>query len=62
MARNASPNRSGHDPRTETCRENWKRLAGYHRRSWAETAMYRYKQLIGSTLRARRFYSQRVET
>lgn len=46
---------------TEACRENWKHLAGYHRRSLAETAMYRYKQLIGSTLRARRFDTQQVE-
>ena len=46
---------------TETGRQNWKQLAGYHRRSLAETALYRYKQLIGSTLRARRFDTQQVE-
>lgn len=46
---------------TDTGRQNWKRRAGYHRRSLAETAMYRYKQFIGSSLRACRFDTQRVE-
>jgi hypothetical protein len=56
-------------PRTQTVRacpseagrKGWKRCAGDHRRSWSETAMYRYKQLIGPTLRARCFDTQQVE-
>jgi len=43
-------------------RKKWKQLSGYHRRSLAETQMYRYKQLIGDRLRARAFPNQRVES
>lgn len=50
---------SGH-PRNQAvtdCRKKgrgaWKRDVGYHRRSLAETAVYRFKQLIGSALSAR---------
>lgn len=39
----------------------WKVLTGYHRRSLAETAMYRIKQLMGSTLKARCMERQRTE-
>lgn len=42
-------------------RGKWKRLHGYHRRSLAETAVYRFKQLIGRALRARRLANQRTE-
>jgi hypothetical protein len=45
----------------EAGRKDWKRHSGYHRRSLAETAMYRYKQLIGPSLRARCFETQQVE-
>jgi hypothetical protein len=38
----------------ETCRNQgrsaWKRTVGYHRRSNAETAMFRYKQILGPCL------------
>jgi len=34
-------------------RKAWKITVGYHRRSLAETAVYRFKQLIGGTLSAR---------
>jgi len=41
----------------EACRTQgrsaWKRAAGYHRRSNAETAMFRYKQILGPCLTAR---------
>lgn len=56
---NAAYWEAGH-PRNEAvsqCRKDsraeWKKRVGYHRRSVAETAMYRYKQLIGATLAAR---------
>jgi Transposase DDE domain len=39
-------------------RRQWKQDAGYHRRSLAETAMYRFKQLLGDRLASRRFESQ----
>ena len=34
-------------------RKYWKQQGGYHRRSLAETQMFRYKQIIGDKLRAR---------
>jgi hypothetical protein len=41
----------------EACRTQgrsaWKRTLGYHRRSNAETAMFRYKQILGPCLTAR---------
>jgi hypothetical protein len=55
-------------PRTAAvtaCRElgraTWKQAVGYHRRSVVETAMYRYKQLIGPHLRARLVSTQQCE-
>jgi len=39
----------------------WKKLAGYHRRSLAETAMFRYKTIFGDKLTARHLESQRPE-
>lgn len=39
----------------------WKRQSGYHRRSKAETAMYRFKTIFGERLGARLFASQAVE-
>lgn len=46
---------------TDEGRKEWKRKTGYHRRSLSETAMYRYKTLIGPSLRARLFETQQVE-
>jgi len=40
----------------------WQRATGYGRRSHAETAMFRYKAVIGSSLRARTLPSQKTET
>ncbi|MEM1244076.1 MAG: transposase [Pseudomonadota bacterium] len=45
----------------ERGRGKWKAEGGYHRRSLVETAFYRYKQLLGSKLKARLFENQRVE-
>jgi hypothetical protein len=42
-------------------RAAWKQAVGYHRRSLAETAMYRLKTLFGAGLKARRFGSQVAE-
>ena len=39
----------------------WKQNNSYHRRSLAETAMFRIKTLFGDHLKARRFESQAVE-
>jgi hypothetical protein len=46
----------------DEARAIWKRLVGYHTRSLAETAMYRYKTLFGSNLMARRLDRQKGET
>jgi len=42
-------------------RKKWKQDNGYHRRSLAETAMFRIKTLFGNKLKARNFESQAVE-
>lgn len=42
-------------------RQQWKQESGYHRRSLAETTMFRFKTIFGSTLRRRRFDNQAVE-
>jgi hypothetical protein len=42
-------------------RKAWKHAVGYHRRSLAETAMYRLKTLFGTGLKARHFESQVAE-
>ena len=43
-------------------RKKWKQASGYHRRSLAETLLYRYKHLIGGTLKARSEANQQVES
>jgi IS5 family transposase len=45
----------------DEARRIWKILKGYHRRSLAETAMYRIKQLTGGNMRSREWERQRVE-
>ena len=42
-------------------RLGWQRLVGYGRRSLGETAMFRYKTIIGRGLRARTLSSQKTE-
>jgi hypothetical protein len=39
----------------------WKTLSGYHKRSIAENAMYRLKQLFGTCLSSRSFATQNTE-
>jgi hypothetical protein len=45
----------------EEARKIWKKLMGYHRRSLAETAVYRFKTLFGDNLTARNLKSQKAE-
>ena len=45
----------------DDARKLWKILKGYHRRSLAETAMYRFKTLFGNSLRSRTMKNQRSE-
>jgi len=42
-------------------RKRWKQQSGYHRRSLAETAMSRYKRVVGEKLQAREFGRQCTE-
>lgn len=42
-------------------RKQWKKDGGYHRRSLAETAMYRIKCCFGAKLKNREFENQRAE-
>ena len=42
-------------------RKTWKENNNYHRRSIAETAMFRVKKITGSSLASRKFDSQSVE-
>lgn len=46
----------------EIGRKEWKKEAGYHRRSLAETSMFRFKSIHGSHLYSRKFNSQKNET
>lgn len=55
-------------PRAEAIREcerlgrdKWKKSSGYHRRSLAETAMYRYKTSFGERMFSREFKRQKTE-
>ena len=42
-------------------RKAWKQESGYHRRSLAETTMFRFKTIFGGKLRSRTFDNQAVE-
>jgi hypothetical protein len=42
-------------------RAKWKRESGYHRRSLAETTMFRLKTIFGGKLLSRKFDNQAVE-
>ena len=42
-------------------RAEWKRQSGYHRRSLAETTMFRFKKIFGDNLRAILFENQAAE-
>ena len=43
-------------------RIGWQKSVGYGRRSHAETAMFRFDVIIGSSLRARTLLTQKTET
>ena len=45
----------------EEARKLWKKLSGYHGRSIAETAMYRFKTLFGGSLACREEPYQKAE-
>jgi IS5 family transposase len=45
----------------ELGRPDWKTTVGYHRRSLAETGMFRIKRLLGTRLSTRKFENQQVE-
>lgn len=45
----------------ETSRAEWKKANGYHRRSLAETAVYRFKTIFGDKLKAREEQRQKTE-
>jgi hypothetical protein len=42
-------------------RRQWKKDSGYHRRSLAETAFFRFKTIFGPMLRSRLFPGQATE-
>ena len=42
-------------------RKQWKQEVGYHKRSLSETAMHRYKMVIGNTLTTRKIENQVTE-
>lgn len=46
---------------TEIGRAGWKKETGYHRRSLAETAMFRFKSIIGPNLKSRTLPNQKTE-
>ena len=56
---------SQRDRHLQTIREKgrlgWQRAVGYGKRSLGETAMFRYKAIIGRGLRARTLPSQKTE-
>lgn len=45
----------------DSARKLWKKHIGYHRRSIAETAMYRFKALLGEKLKCRKRAYQKAE-
>ena len=45
----------------ELGRREWHKRSGYSKRSLVENTMYRYKTIIGRSMRSRTFAGQRVE-
>jgi 3-deoxy-D-manno-octulosonic-acid transferase len=45
----------------EKGRRGWQKTVGYGKRALVETAMFRYKTLIGPTLHSRKLAAQQVE-
>lgn len=46
----------------KTSRSGWKKRSSYHTRSLSETAMFRYKRIIGERVWAKTLLAQQVET
>lgn len=46
----------------DNARKLWKKLKGYHLRSLAETAMFRFKRLFGNDLKSRKLETQKAES
>jgi hypothetical protein len=44
-----------------TSRKEWKEQSGYHRRSLGETAMFRFKKILGNSLFSREIETQQTE-
>ena len=42
-------------------RKKWKQEIGYHKRSLAEVAMFRYKTIIGDKISSRKFENEKIE-
>ncbi|GAP96681.1 IS5 family transposase [Leptolyngbya sp. NIES-2104] len=61
--RNGKPHQRDENLRTirKHGRKRWKQDSGYHRRSIAETTMFRFKTIFGGNLSARQFDNQAVE-
>lgn len=45
----------------DIARKLWKKLKDYHRRSLAETGMYRFKTIFGGDIKSRSFQGQQAE-
>jgi hypothetical protein len=62
---NSKGQRKARDENVRGCRKlgrkKWKEQSGYHRRSLAETTMFRYKQILGAGTRAKSFGGQSAE-
>ena len=46
---------------TEVGRKEWKKETSYHKRSLSETAMFRFKTIIGANLKSRTLPNQKTE-
>ena len=45
----------------EVGKEQWKKEVGYHSRSLVETAIFRYKTILGNKMSARKIENQKIE-
>ncbi len=65
LSENASDSPTPRDMHIMSIEENgrlkWQKRTGYNRRSLAETAMFRYKTIVGACLKSRNFESQKTE-
>ncbi len=65
LSENASDSPTPRDLHIMSIEENgrlkWQKETGYNRRSLVETAMFRYKTIVGACLRSRNFDSQKTE-